>query len=148
MKLIAEQVAELIPDRAVLQLGIGAIPTAVADCLYNKKGIKIFGMGIDSMVDLVEKGVIEPNRSESELPPIVACEFLGTQKLFRFIDDNPMVEGRAIPDSINTLVTAGISNFVSIQSAIEVDLYGLVNVETIGERFVSGLGGSHDLLLG
>jgi len=145
---IANYVADLIPDGAILQLGLGSIPTLITQRLAGKREIKIFGMGIDNIVDLVENGVIQPNKTTSEMSPVVACEFLGTQKLFNFIDNNPLIEGRALPDTINALITANLSKFISVQSAIEVDIYGQINVESIDKRIISGLGGSHDFLQG
>ncbi len=145
---IAAHVAELIPDGATLQIGIGAIPTAVVDSLSEKRGIKIFGLGVDSIVQLVERGVISCHLGEPGLRPVVSGEFLGTKKLFDFIHDNPMVEGKASPYSLNSRVIGSIKNFVSIQSAIEVDVFGQVNVETIRGKQFSAIGGSHDFVQG
>lgn len=147
-KRVAAYVAELIPNGATLQIGIGAIPSAVVDSISGKRGIKIFGMGVDSIVDLVERGVISECLSEPGLRPIVAGEFLGTKKLFNFIDDNPMVEGKGTPESLNSLVVARIKDFISIQSAIEVDIFGQVNIETLRGKQFSAIGGSHDFLQG
>ena len=147
-KTVAAYVADLIPDGATLQIGIGGIPSAVVDSISEKRGIKIFGMGVDSIADLVDRGVINCGLSDSGLPPIVAGEFLGTKKLFDFIDENPMVEGRSTLNSLNSKIIASIKNFISIQSAIEVDVYGQVNVETVRGKQFSAIGGSHDFLQG
>ena len=145
---IAGYVAELIPDGATLQIGIGAIPMAVVASISRKKGIKIFGMGVDSIVDLTEKGVISRNIGGAAMCPVVAGEFLGTKKLFDFIDNNPMVEGRGTIDALNAKIIGSIRDFISIQSAIEVDIYGQVNVETLRRKQFSAVGGSHDFLQG
>jgi acyl-CoA hydrolase len=141
---IGGYVAQLIPDGATLQIGLGAIPEAVIDALTSKKDLRFFGMGIDRIVDLVEKGTVVPGKE----PKIRVTEVLGTERIFDFIHDNPMVEGRTLTEVINSQVVARIPRFCSVLSAIEVDLTGQVNAETIGGKQVSAIGGSFDFLQG
>jgi 4-hydroxybutyrate CoA-transferase len=75
-------------------------------------------------------------------------EILGTKRLFEFVHNNPMVEGRPIDRTINPRVVAEIDGFVSVLSAIEIDLTGQVNAETVQGRQISAIGGSFDFLLG
>lgn len=147
---IAAHVVRLIPDGATLQIGIGTIPTAIIDSISNskKRNLRIFGMGVDSIVDLVERQVINRHLGDSGLRPIVGGEFVGTKKLFDFIDNNPMVEGSPAMYCLNSPKIGTIKNFISIQSAIEIDLTGQVNVETVSGRPFSAIGGSHDFLQG
>ncbi|MEM4724319.1 MAG: acetyl-CoA hydrolase/transferase C-terminal domain-containing protein [Candidatus Hadarchaeum sp.] len=143
-KLIGRLVAELIPDGATVQIGLGAIPDSVVDHLGDKKDLKIFGMGIDKIVDLVTAGAIEL----SEPPKVIITEVLGTRKIFRFVDDNPIVEGRPLTEVINSRIIGNIPKFCSVLSAIEVDLFGQVNAETVDGKQFSAIGGSFDFLQG
>lgn len=84
----------------------------------------------------------------SRLPQIVVTEILGTKKLFDFVHENPLVEGRPIMDTINSRVVGQIEKFISILGAIEVDLTGQVNAETVRGKQISAIGGSFDFLQG
>lgn len=145
---IGRRVAELIPDGATLQIGIGSIPDAVIQNLAGKSDLRFFAMGIDSMVDCVEKGLVDKSLELASQPKIVVTEILGTKKLFDFVHENPMVEGRPIMTTINSRVVGQIEKFISILGAIEVDLTGQVNAETVGGKQVSAIGGSFDFLQG
>ena len=94
---IGQYAAELIPDGATLQIGIGAIPEAILNAIGDKQDIRFYAMGIDRIVDLVEKGVVRAGKD----PSMIVTELLGSKKLFDFVHDNPMVEGRPIQDTIN-----------------------------------------------
>ncbi len=145
---IGEYVAELIPDDATLQIGIGAIPSAVIQALKGKRNLKFFAMGVDGIVDLVEAGAVDPGKAPSETPAIRVTEILGTRRLFDFVHENPMVEGRPVHRTINTRVVAEIEKFCSILSAIEIDITGQVNAETVKGKQISAIGGSFDFLTG
>jgi 4-hydroxybutyrate CoA-transferase len=147
-KKIGAYVADLIPDGATLQIGIGAIPSAVIQSLRDKRNLKFFAMGVDGIVDLVEAGAVDPGRSISDSASIRVTEILGTKRLFDFVHDNPTVEGRPIHRTINPRVVAEIDSFVSVLSAIEIDLTGQVNAETVQGKQISAIGGSFDFLLG
>lgn len=146
-KTIGRYVAELIPDGATLQIGIGGIPEATAQSLGDKRDLRFYAMGVDTIVDLVEQGVVERARDADQCK-VKVCEILGTQKLFDFVDNNPVVYGCPTDECINSLAAASIDKFVSIISAMEVDLSGQVNAETIGGKQFSAIGGSHDFLQG
>ncbi len=93
---IGEFVADLIPDGATLQMGIGAIPSAVTLFLRDKKDLGIHTeMMTDCVVDLVEAGVVTGMAKERNRGKILCTFMMGTQRLYRFVDDNPMVEMRA-----------------------------------------------------
>lgn len=141
---IGTYAAGLIPDGATLQIGIGAIPEAILDAMGDKEDIRFFAMGVDRIVDLVEKGVV---RAGSD-PSVIVTELLGSKKLFDFVHNNPMVEGRPLQDTINPRVAGRIPRFCSILSAIEIDLSGQVNAETIRGKQFSAIGGSFDFLQG
>lgn len=145
---IGNHVAGLIPDGATLQIGIGSIPDAVVQSLEGKRDLRFFAMGIDAMVDCVEKGLVERSASPGQQPRMIVTEILGSKRLFDFVHENPLVEGRPIMTTINSRVAGQIEKFISLLGAIEVDLTGQVNAETVGGKQISAIGGSFDFLQG
>jgi 4-hydroxybutyrate CoA-transferase len=146
---IGEYVAELVPNAATLQLGIGAIPAATALALGEKRDLGIHTeMFTDSVVDLVEAGVVNGSRKERNRGKLVTAFVLGTRRLYDFVADNPMVEMRSVDFTNDTQVIRSFSRMVAINSAIEVDLTGQVVADSIGSRLYSGVGGQMDFLRG
>ena len=142
-------VADLVPDGATLQLGIGAIPSATAMALGDKRHLGIHTeMFTDPVVDLVEQGVITGARKERNVGKIVAAFMMGSARLYGFVHDNPMVEMRPVDFTNATHVIRGFSRMVAINSAIEVDLTGQVVADSIGHRMYSGVGGQMDFIRG
>jgi 4-hydroxybutyrate CoA-transferase len=146
---IGEYVADLVPDGATLQLGIGAIPAATALALRDKRDLGIHTeMFTDAVVDLVEAGVVTGARKERNRGKIVTAFVLGSRRLYEFVRDNPMVEMRPVDFTNDTLVIRSFSRMVAINSAIEVDLTGQVAADSIGRRLYSGVGGQMDFVRG
>jgi 4-hydroxybutyrate CoA-transferase len=146
---IGEHVAELVPDRATLQLGIGAIPAATARALTDKRDLGIHTeMFTDAVVDLVEAGVVTGAAKERNRGKIVTTFLMGSPRLYAFVHDNPMVEMRAVDFTNDTHVIRSFSRMVSINSAIEVDLTGQVAADSIGHTLFSGVGGQMDFMRG
>ena len=146
---IGAYVAELIPDGATLQLGIGAIPAATALFLRGKKDLGIHTeMFTDSVVDLVEAGAVTGNAKERNRGKIVTAFMLGTKRLYDFAHDNPMVEMRSVDFTNDSAVIRSFRRMVAINSAIEVDLTGQVVADSIGRRVYSGVGGQMDFIRG
>jgi acetyl-CoA hydrolase len=146
---IGQHVAELVPDGATLQLGIGAIPSAVARALDGKRDLGVHTeMFSDTVVDLVERGVVTGAEKEINRGKIVACFVMGSRRLYRFIDDNPMIELRPADYTNDSSVIRRFRRMVAINSAIEVDLTGQVCADSIGRRLYSGVGGQMDFLRG
>ncbi|HEY7522325.1 MAG TPA: acetyl-CoA hydrolase/transferase C-terminal domain-containing protein [Candidatus Limnocylindrales bacterium] len=146
---IGEYVADLVPDGATLQLGIGAIPTAVAAGLHDKRDLGIHTeMFTDSVVDLVEAGVVTGDVKERNRGKVVAAFLMGTRRLYEFVHDNPMVEMRAVDFTNDTHVIRTFDRMIAINSAIEVDLTGQVCADSIGSRLYSGVGGQMDFIRG
>jgi len=146
---IGEYVADLVPDGATIQLGIGAIPAATALALVDKHDLGVHTeMFTDSLVDLVEAGVINGSRKERNRGKIVTAFMMGTQRLYDFVHDNPMVEMRAVDFTNDTSVIRSFGRMVAINSAIEVDLTGQVVADSIGHRLYSGVGGQMDFIRG
>jgi 4-hydroxybutyrate CoA-transferase len=146
---IGEYVADLVPDGATLQLGIGAIPAATALALYDRRDLGIHTeMFTDAVVDLVEAGVVTGARKERNRGKIVTAFLMGSQRLYDFVDDNPMVEMRPVDFTNDTHVIRSFRRMVAINSAIEVDLTGQVVADSIGHRLYSGVGGQMDFIRG
>ncbi len=148
-KKIAEFVAELIPDEATIQMGIGNLPTAILQLLEGKRDLGIHsGMLSDAVVDLVAKGAVT-NRKKSIYPgKIIAGELIGTEKLFHFGHENPLLEMHGAEVSHNAQLIGQMDNFVAINSALEIDLSGQINAESINGEQVSGVGGQFDFVEG
>ena len=120
---IGALVAELVPDEATLQLGIGAIPSAIASALQNKRHLGIHTeMFTDAIIDLVEKGVVTGAKKEINRGKIVSSFVLGTQRLYDFVHDNPLVELRPSDYTNDTAVIRRFRRMVAVNSAIEIDL--------------------------
>ena len=146
---IGEYVADLVPDGATLQLGIGAIPAATALALRDKHDLGIHTeMFTDAVVDLVEAGVVTGALKERNRGKIVTAFIMGTARLYAFVHDNPMVEMRPVDFTNDTHVIRSFSRMVAINSAIEVDLTGQVVADSIGHRLYSGVGGQMDFVRG
>jgi 4-hydroxybutyrate CoA-transferase len=146
---IGEFVADLVPDGATLQLGIGAIPAATALALRDMRDLGIHTeMFTDAVVDLVEAGVVTGARKERNRGKIVTAFVMGSKRLYDFIHDNPMVEMRPVDFTNDTHVIRSFSRMVAINSAIEVDLTGQVVADSIGHRLYSGVGGQMDFVRG
>jgi 4-hydroxybutyrate CoA-transferase len=148
-KRIGEHVAELIPDGATLQMGIGAIPSAVADALTAKRDLGVHTeMMTDVVLDLVESGVVNGSRKEINTGRVVATFMLGTKRLYDWAHDNPMVEMRPAEYTNDTAIIRRFKRMVAVNSAIEVDLTGQVCADSIGPRMYSGVGGQMDFIRG
>jgi len=146
---IGEYVADLIPDGATLQMGIGAIPAAVGAALMHKKDLGVHTeMFTDTIVDLVDAGVVTGRRKERNRGKIVAAFMMGTKRLYDFAHDNPMVEMRPVDFTNDTHVIRSFSRMAAINSAIEVDLSGQIVADSIGHRMYSGVGGQMDFVRG
>ena len=146
---IGEFVADLVPDGATIQMGIGAIPAAVGAALADKHDLGVHTeMFTDIVVDLVEAGVINGSRKERNRGKIVAAFMMGTKRLYDFVHDNPMVEMRPVDFTNDTHVIRSFSRMTAINSAIEIDLTGQIVADSIGHRMYSGVGGQMDFVRG
>jgi acyl-CoA hydrolase len=142
-------VADLIQDEATLQMGIGDIPSAVGQQLYHKKNLGVHTeMFTDILVDLVERGVVTCEAKEVNCGKIVTSFMMGTQRLYKFVDNNPMVEMRPVDYTNDTALIRRFKRMTAINSAIEVDITGQVCADSIGSRMYSGVGGQMDFMRG
>jgi len=146
---IAGHVASLIPDGATMQLGIGAIPDAVLKYLFDKKDLGIHTeLFSDGVIELVNAGVLTNARKTLHPGKIVSGFILGTQKLYDWVDDNPMIELHRSEYVNDPFVIAQNERMVAVNSAIEVDLTGQVCADSIGPKLYSGVGGQLDFIYG
>jgi 4-hydroxybutyrate CoA-transferase len=148
-KKIASLIAELIPDGATMQMGIGAIPDAVLSFLYDRKDLGVHTeLFSDGVIDLVNAGVITNARKALHPGKITAGFVIGTRRLYEFIHDNPIVELHRTEYVNDPFVIAQNDRQVAINSAIEVDLTGQVCADSIGPKLYSGVGGQLDFIYG
>jgi 4-hydroxybutyrate CoA-transferase len=146
---IASRIAELIPDAATMQMGIGAIPDAVLGYLYDKKDLGVHTeLFSDGVIDLVNAGVITNARKTLHQGKITAGFVIGTQRLYQFIHDNPIIELHRTEYVNDPFVIAQNERQVAINSAIELDLTGQVCADSIGPKLYSGVGGQLDFIYG
>jgi acyl-CoA hydrolase len=146
---IGENVASLIGDGACLQMGIGGIPDAVLACLGNHRDLGIHTeMFSDGVIPLVESGVITNRNKHFHQGRIITGFCMGSQALYDFVDDNPLVRFIDIEYVNKPTVIARNSNVVSINSALQIDFTGQVCADSIGMRIYSGVGGQLDFVLG
>ena len=144
---IGKYVASLVPNNANLQLGIGAIPDAVLHFLTDKKDLGIHSeMFSDGVVDLYEKGVITNKYNNFNPGKFTATFLMGTRRLYDFVDDNPNVDMQPVDYTNNITIAGQINNLISINSAIQVDLFGQVCADTLGYQQYSGVGGQVDFV--
>jgi len=146
---IGEYVAELIPDGATMQMGIGAIPDAVLNFLHNKRDLGVHSeLFSDGVIDLVEAGVLTNARKTLHPGKIIAGFMLGTKRLYEWVHDNPLIELHRTEYVNDPFVIAQNYRQVAINSAIEVDLTGQVCADSIGPKLYSGVGGQLDFVYG
>jgi acyl-CoA hydrolase len=146
-RVIADQIARLIPDRATIELGLGAIPEAVTRALRGKQGLGIHSGAIgDGIADLMQAGIVDNRHKEIDPGVTVAMMLMGTPRLYRFADRNPAIHIRATPYTHDALVLASFRRFVAINGALEVDLTGQVNAETARGRHIGLVGGQMDFI--
>jgi acetyl-CoA hydrolase len=146
---IAEHAAGLIEDGSTMQMGIGSIPDAVLGFLGAKRDLGVHTeLFSDGVMDLVQKGVITNERKTLHQGKIVAGFILGSQRLYDFVDDNPIVELHPTEYVNDPFIIAQNDRMVSINSAIEIDLTGQVCADSIGAKLYSGVGGQMDFVYG
>jgi acyl-CoA hydrolase len=144
---IADHVARLIPDRATIELGIGAIPEAVTRALGRKRGLGVHsGAVVDGVADLMEGGVVDNLHKEIDRGITVGTMLMGTRRLYRFADRNPAIHIRATSYTHDALVLGKFGRFIAINGALEIDLTGQVNAETARGRHIGLVGGQMDFI--
>jgi len=142
---IAQIAGPFIPDRATLQMGIGAVPEAVMSQLRDRRDLNVHsGMVGDSLVDLVECGAVTNAFKELDPGITITGALIGTRRLFDFCHRNPQVRMHPSSYTHGITVLAKLSRFISLNAAVEVDLSGQVNAEVAGGQYVGAVGGQVD----
>ena len=143
---IGRNVARYIEDGCTLQIGMGAIPEAVARVIGDRRDLGFHsGMAGDFVVDLIESGVITNARKEIDTGISVTAVLVGRDKLYQFVDRNPAFKLRPSWHTHDGDLH-GLKRFVSVNSALEVDLTGQVGAEETGGQIVSAIGGQPDFV--
>lgn len=146
-ELIANYIAEEIPNEACIQLGIGAIPNAVASFLGDKRDLSVHSeMLVDSMVELYEKGVITSSKKSFMPNKWIGAFAVGSKKLYDFLDNNPLIEMHSTSFVNNPDVCGRNDKLMSINATLEVDLTGQCASEAIAHTQYSGTGGQVDFV--
>ncbi|NTV18515.1 MAG: acetyl-CoA hydrolase/transferase family protein, partial [Bacteroidales bacterium] len=139
---IGKNCAALIEDGACLQMGIGAIPNAVLAQLGGHKNLGIHTeMFADGVLPLVESGVINGANKAIDKGKMVSTFLMGSQKVYDFIDDNPMVLMQDVAYTNDPFIISKNPKVTAINSALQIDLTGQVCADSLGTTFYSGVGG-------
>ena len=150
-KAVAKQVVERIPNGACLQLGIGGMPNAVGKllCESDLKDMSVHTeMYVEAFVDLSLCGKISGANKSIDHGRQAYSFAAGSQRVYDFLDDNRMCMAAPVSYINDIRTVAAIDNFMSINNAVDIDLYGQVSSETSGVRHISGAGGQQDFVLG
>jgi 4-hydroxybutyrate CoA-transferase len=146
---IGAHVASLVNDGDCLQLGIGAIPTATLAALGDKNDLGLHSGLIDAAAcDLIRRGIINGARKSVDRGQHVTGMAIGDAWLYTWLAETPQVSFRSASHTHDVGVIRQIDNFVSVNSAVEVDLFGQVNAEIVAGRQISGTGGAVDFMRG
>lgn len=145
IEIIIKNILELLPENPMLQIGLGSIPEALVHKLAdtNLGKLKLTGMISDAVVDLYQCGVIQQDDLYPS-PPLLAVELMGTRRLMEFADLNPLLSMSPSTWIHEPKHVGNNQRFISINSALQMDLTGQINNECIGNRQISGIGGSVD----
>lgn len=148
---VARLIVDEIPNGACLQLGIGGMPNAVGS-LIARSDLKDLGvhteMYVDAFVDIAAAGKLSCSKKSVDPGKQVYAFAAGTQKLYDYINDNPAVCSAPVDYTNDVRIVSQIDNFISINNAVDIDLFGQVNSESAGTKHISGAGGQLDFVLG
>lgn len=146
---IGQNIADLIPDGATLQIGVGGIPNAVLNALGGHKHLGLHTEAMtEGVLPLLEKGIIDNSLKKIYPGKCVASLALGTRKLYDFMDNNPSVLMRDVAWTNDPFIIRQNPKVMAVNSAIEVDLSGQICADSIGTSIFSGVGGQHDFMYG
>ncbi len=148
---VAELIVEEIPNGACLQLGIGGMPNAVGSLIANSD-LKDLGvhteMYVDAFVDMTRNGKITGAKKNIDRFRQTYAFAAGTKKMYDFLDENGQAMAAPVSYTNDASVIASIDNFMSINNAVNIDLFGQVSSESSGFKHISGAGGQLDFVLG
>jgi len=142
---IGKNIATLVENGSTIEFGIGRIPQTLMKFLMDKKDLGIHTeMLTDTIIDLVESGVVTGNRKTIDRGKIVTSFCMGTRKLYEYIDNNPLFSFRPTEYVNDPFIIGRQHKMVAINMALEVDLTGQVCADSLGTQFYSGIGGQVD----
>ena len=148
---VANLIVPQIPNGACLQLGIGGMPNAIGS-LIAQSDLKDLGvhteMYVDAFVDIAKAGKITGARKQLDKGRQVYAFGAGTQKMYDYLNDNPECMSAPVDYTNDIRSISALDNFISINNAVDIDLFGQVNAETAGIKQISGAGGQLDFVLG
>ena len=148
---MAELIVEEIPNGATLQLGIGGMPNAVGSLIADSD-LKDLGihteMYVDAFVDMTLKGKVNGSKKNVDRFRQAYAFAAGSKKLYEFLDNNAQAMAVPVDYTNDARVVGSIDNFISINNAVNIDLYGQVSSESTGYKHISGTGGQLDFTLG
>jgi len=148
-KIIGQTVAGMIPDRATLQLGFGNLPNAVTAFLENHQDLGIHTeVFCPGMADLIKKGVVTGKHKSLHKRKHVFTMAFGDKEMVAFLHDNPSMESYPVSYTNHPSVIARNDRMVSVNSVLEVDLFGQANAEFMEGHQFSGTGGQLDFVRG
>jgi 4-hydroxybutyrate CoA-transferase len=148
-KKIGANIAGLVEDGSTLQLGIGGIPNAALKAMFDKKDLGVHTeMVSDSIIEAIDAGVITGAKKTLHPGKVIATFYLGTKKLYEYIDNNPTFETHPSEHTNHPFIIGQNEKMVAINSAIEVDLTGQICSDSIGTKIYSGFGGQVDFIRG
>jgi len=148
-KIIGQYVAEIIPHRATIQVGVGRLADSILNSLRDKRDLGIHSGSItDMVVKLMESGIVTNAYKEINPNQTVCTTLTGTKRLYAFAHLNEAIHLQPVDYTHNPAIIAQISQFCSINSALEVDLLGNVNAEQAGRFPIGGVGGQMDFIIG
>ncbi len=144
---IAEHVAALVPEGATLQMGVGAVMSAICKHLHSHRALGVHsGIVSDGIAELMQVGAVDNSRKTSDAGVTVAGSLFGSRRLFDFAHRNPALRMAPTTVTHGPAVLAGLHRLCAINSAVEVDLTGQVNAEVSGGHYVGAVGGQVDFL--
>lgn len=149
IRAIARNVSTLIEDGSTIEVGIGGVPQSILEFLKDKKNLGIHTeMFTDSLIDLIESGVINNSKKVINQGKVVASFIMGTEKLYKWVHNNPIIELFPSEYVNDPFVIGSHPKMVAINMALEVDLTGQVCADSLGHKFYSGIGGQVDFIRG
>ena len=150
-KAVAKLIVDQIPNGACLQLGIGGMPNAVGS-LIAESDLKDLGvhteMYVDAFVDIARAGKINGSKKNIDRFRQAYAFGAGTKKMYDYMDENPELMSAPVDYTNDIRSISAIDNFISINNAVDLDLFGQVNAESAGVKHISGAGGQLDFVLG
>lgn len=150
-KAVAKLIVDEIPNGACLQLGIGGMPNAVGS-LIAESDLKDLGvhteMYVDAFVDIAKAGKINGSKKNIDRFRQTYGFGAGTKKMYDYLDENPELMSAPVSYTNDIRSISALDNFMSINNAVDIDLFGQISSESSGIKHISGAGGQLDFVLG